>query len=171
MTTCEQLMEQMPRLLHGGAEWSPAEREHVAHCRECAGEWRLVQVGAGLDRRLVLDADRIAAAVRARLAMPIDVLPLRRLPWRNFALGLAAAASVALAVWVPSRRSSEMVAMMPESIGPKLPRLSIVTEEDLDLVDQSLEHRIAGGVPGAVPHLGDLTQRELDQLSQWTESP
>jgi hypothetical protein len=61
--------------------------------------------------------------------------------------------------------------VMPRRIGPQLPGLSLVTEEQLEAAAVASEPGAIGGVPGTVPHLGELTEGELEKLSQLTESP
>jgi hypothetical protein len=125
-----------------------------------------------LHEGLVVDSDRIVARVLSRLREQPVVFPLRRLPWRGFAVGLAAAASIALAIWVPGRNvESVAVVTLPSRIGPSLPALSAVTEDQLERVTLGNESVGVEGVPGAVPHLGELTESDLEQLSHLTESP
>jgi hypothetical protein len=118
----------------------------------------------------MVDSERIAGRLLAQLREGGRVVPLRRLPWRHFVMGLAAAASVALAVWVPGRQHATAVVLMPTELGPTLPTLSSLTDEQFERATASTEGTMVEGVPGAVPHLGDLTERDLEQLSQWTET-
>jgi hypothetical protein len=171
MINCSELSGRMPEMATRGLEWSPIEAAHLAECVECAAEWRLVRIGSTLHANLALDTERVVQRVLARLRTGGDVVAMPRLPWRNFALGLAAAASVALAVWVPNRAHQTVAMTLPSRIGVLLPSLSNVTDEQLNGIRLASEAHTAVGEPGAVPHLGDLTEDDLTQLSGMTENP
>ncbi len=171
MINCDEVSDRMPVVVSGRAAWSSVEAAHLAECADCAAEWRLVRAGYRLHAGLAPDSEIVVQQVLARLRAAATVVPLRRLPWRNFGLGLAAAASIALAVWVPSRRHETVAVNLPSRIGPKLPTLSSVTTEQLDRISLASEHRVLASDPGSVPHLGDLTEGDLEQLSGLTENP
>lgn len=171
MTACTRLSDRMLEI-RAGAEWTGAERAHLAECPDCATEWRLVQAGAALGARLRQpDSERIAAAVLERLARePVAeggragrVGPGRR-PGVWWAGGLVAAAlmlAVALALW-PSR---------PADPGRQL----VVLSELEDLSAGELEG-LLGELPSAdqvtMPSgalgMSDLTAAELERvLAAW----
>ena len=171
MIECSELSGRMPDVVSGRSEWSPLEMIHVTECADCAAEWRLVRVGSTLHSGLAVETEPIVRQVLARLHAAAQVGSVPRLRWRTFAFGLAAAASVALAVWVPSRSHQAVVETLPSRIGPLLPRLSNVTSEQLYGISLASEGDVVVGEPGAVPHLGDLTADDLKQLSRLTETP
>ena len=171
MSECEGLSAMMPDVLAGRAAWSAAQEAHLMACAECAAEWRLVGLGATLYSGLVPDTERLVEVVLRGIRSDARLLPLRRLPWRGFALGLAAAASVALAVWVPNRAHETDVVALPSRIGPLLPKLSSLTDEQLDRISLASEGSYGVGEAGAVPHLSDLSESDLTQLSKLTERP
>ncbi len=171
MSECERLSAVMPDLLAGRAAWSAAQEAHLVACAECAAEWRLVRLGATLYASLVPDTERLLGVVLSGIRPGAQIVPLRRLPWRNFVLGLAAAASVALAVWVPNRAHETLVVALPSRIGPLLPKLSSLTDAQLDRISLASEGGYGVGEAGAVPHLSDLSESDLTQLSQLTERP
>ena len=171
MIECSELSGRMPDVVSGRSEWSPIEANHLVECADCAAEWQLVRVGSALHAGLALNADRMAHEILARLRASGQVVATPRLPWRNFALALAAAASVALAVWVPSRAHQVVVGTLPTRIGPLLPSLSNATDEQLVGISLASEGQLLAGVPGTVPHLGGLTADDLEELSSLTETP
>jgi hypothetical protein len=171
MIECSELSGRMPDVVSGRSQWSPIEATHMAQCADCAAEWRIVRVGSALHAGLAIDTNRLAHGILARLRAGGQVVSMPRLPWRNFALGLAAAASVALAVWVPSRAHPAVVVTLPARIGPLLPSLSNATDEQLVGISLASEGQLLAGVPGTVPHLGGLTADDLEELSSLTETP
>lgn len=171
MIDCEELSGRMPDVVAGRAVWSPTQAAHLAGCPDCAAEWRLVRLGSDLHAGLALDTERLIETVLSRLRTGAPVVPLGRLPWRNFVLGVAAAASVALVVWVPTRSHETFVVSLPSRIGPLLPNLSSATNEQLDRISLANEGSFGAGEAGAVPHLGGLSESDLTQLSNLTERP
>ena len=171
MTDCSELSGRMPEVASGRSEWSPIEATHLAGCADCAAEWRLVRIGSTLHADLAVDTGAMVREVLARLRAEGQVVATPRLPWRHFAFGLAAAAGIALAVWVPGRTHHAVVVTLPSRIGPLLPNLSNVTSEQWDALSLASEDAVIAGEPGAVPHLGDLTAEDLTQLSRLTENP
>ncbi|MGH7584563.1 MAG: hypothetical protein ACREL5_15220 [Gemmatimonadales bacterium] len=164
MSGCDSLRERMPDVVHGGA-WTEDEAAHLAGCPDCAEEWRLVRAGAALHAGLIVDADRVAGAVVARLRAVEPAEP-RRLPWRGALVGLAAlAAGLLLVVSVPRRAPTEF-AVAPDTGGIMiLPELEALTQVELDSVAQSFQ---SAGSPGGalVPRLDQLTDGELAELLQ-----
>lgn len=171
MTGCTRLSDRM-LAMRMGADWTRAERAHLAECPDCAAEWRLVQAGAALGARLRQpDSERIAAAVLERLAREPEAErgtaglagPGRRPgAWRVG--GLVAAAlvlAVALALW-PSRP-------------PDAARQVVVLSELEDLSVGELEG-LLGELPSAdqvtMPSgalgMSDLSAAELERvLAAW----
>jgi hypothetical protein len=100
MTPCTQLSDRMPEVALGRARWTPEDERHLAGCADCRAEWALVAAASRLGARLpAIDAERVAtlATERARGARARANIRTR---WIVTAASLAAAAMVALAVWV-----------------------------------------------------------------------
>lgn len=174
MTACTKLSDRMPEVAAGTATWRTAEAEHLLGCAGCAAEWRVVAAAAGHGRRLAagVDADRIAAAALARLreAPRAQAEPATR--WgriRRIALPLAAAATLALAVWLggPSSESPAapaiQVAVLPELDDLEETELESLFEEFADLEDPTIR-------PLEAPQtLDDLSDTELENLLRMME--
>ncbi len=161
---CERLSDRMAEVAAGGTGWTAEEAGHVAGCVDCAAEWRLHRAAAHLGGRLpALDPARIATRVHRELAESRpDVLPLTRRRPVRWALGLAAAAAVVLAVRLvgPSRGPEPAAAVVP---GVVLSELDDLTGQELASVLEVVE----GDRPGpsiVEPGLGDLTADELERL-------
>jgi hypothetical protein len=147
--TCEQLSDRMPAVARREASWSPEEAAHLATCSDCQTEWQLVSISAGLGADLIADLDRhhVTERVLGRLRAERRARN-RRMGW---ALGgIAAAAMVALTVWVarPGPRSGSGsptpagvdVAQLP------LPELDSLGTPELEAVLQSLDTAIGTSV-------------------------
>lgn len=167
MIDCEAMRDRMPDVAHARARWTDPEASHLDACADCALEWRIVRAGIALEAGTAVVTDRVARSVTDRLrnaGPPPGVVG--RIPWRGVVIGLiAAAACVALMFWVPlpdraGRRptgdSTIAAAMLPELQGLDEPQLRSVL--------QSLGPSPADATPGVLPHLGDLTDSELEQL-------
>lgn len=170
---CEQLSDRMPEVARGETEWGVAEREHLAGCPECASEWRLVRIAArGSVPIPELDLDAITSGVHRAMAAPAQVVPFRpRRRVRGWAVGLAAAAMVllAVAVWGPTGDAPD-VAAVPAREPTLLPELDGLLEGELEVILASYEQDEAAEQPlGAVPRLGDLTDAELELLMEEVE--
>ena len=164
MIDCAAMRDRMPEAARGTVSWTGAEVAHLATCADCALEWRIVRAGAQLHAGTAVAADRVAAAVMARLrATPAERSVIRRLPWRGSVIGLlAAAASVVLILSAPRlQRPRASDTATPLAI---LPELQALDDGQLRSVLQSLGSTAADATPGVVPHLEDLTDSELQLL-------
>lgn len=168
MSDCEVCCERMHQVAHGGAPCTVAESLHVSGCASCRAEWALVRAGADLHRSVVIDPERVLQGVLTRLRNePATPAPMRRLPWRAGAIGLlSAAACLALAFALP--RQSRVPTMTPVVAADTaelavLPELQSLDTTELNALLSSLGPAAADATPG-VPHLGDLTTSELEQL-------
>ncbi|MGE3615455.1 MAG: hypothetical protein AB7L66_06235 [Gemmatimonadales bacterium] len=164
MTQCETLSERMP-VLARGAEWTAAEREHLAACGHCAAEWRLLSAAASLGGGIQIDAERVAGAVRARLAAdprPTRSLWVRRAAWVT---GLAAAAALFVAIRT-AVRTEAVVAASPMVLS----ELDQLSEQELETLLDDWSDETAKP-SAAVSGMGDLTADELERLlSGWEGS-
>jgi hypothetical protein len=165
------ISERMPDVARGRAAWTPNEASHLEGCAECTAEWHLVRQVAGREPTVALDVDGLAARVVARLRGTQTVVsPGSHRGWRRWAIGLAAAASIALAVaiWRPWPSGSAPVAMVPSRERTMLPELDALLEAELEVVLATIEPATA--VPlGSVPRIGDLTDEELELLLEEVE--
>lgn len=160
----QHLSERIPDVARGDAEWTAAEAAHLASCDDCAAEWRVVRAFAG-GPDLTIDAGRVAERVVSRLRDEEKVVSLEaRRPWRRALLGLAAAASVALAVaiWRPWLGPAE-VAVAPTREPTMLPELDALFEAELEVILAAIEPEPVEPI-GSVPRIGDLTDDELELL-------
>lgn len=162
MTECEALSERMPLVAHGESAWTAAEAGHLAQCAECAAEWRLVQVAAGLGRReaAAVDPALVAAGVHGRR------VAARRWERRFRAWGaigaLAAAAAVALVVWPGPRPDSGPVRAAVADAPPTLvPELDSLSADELQSVLGSLDRPLAESRTLGTDGLGDLSDDQL----------
>ena len=167
MTECESISDRMPDVFHHRDSWSDAERDHLVSCTQCALEWRVVAAGVVLRQALVVDSVAISERVQARLRGEHADPSIRRLPWRGARVGiglLAAAASIAILIRVPSaRRGDEQPAMSvtPVAVLPELERL---TETQLEAVLSELDVPDVLVSPMRLPRLGDLSDSQLEQV-------
>jgi hypothetical protein len=172
MIHCEWLSERMPELVRGEDALSPEEQRHLDSCPECSAEWRLVGLGRSLGSDVSVDTARVASAVLNRLhEVPVDVLPLRprALSWRGLVVGLtAAAASVALTVWVPHSPHAADAVGAVVALGA-LPELEQLSETELQSVMEYVEPTVTDVTPAGTPRLGDLSEDQLEQLLRAVE--
>lgn len=168
MSDCEVSSERMHQVAHGGVPWTVAEARHLAGCASCRAEWTLVRAGADLHHSVAIDPERVLQGVLTRLRNePATPAPMRRLPWRPGVIGLmSAAACLALAFALP--RQSHVSTATPVAAADTaelavLPELQALDTTELDALLSSLGPAAADATPG-VPHLGDLTTSELEQL-------
>lgn len=175
---CEALSDRMPAVARGEAAWDQEEAEHLAWCPECRAEWAVVAplARAAATSVPVLDLDRIARGVEARLGSP-TVLPIRqRARWRR-PLGLLAAAAAAI-LGVAALRAvvspDSSVAAVATRERTAIPELDALVEADLEILLATLqeESEPTGSVleGGGIPRLGDLTDAELELLLEAVES-
>lgn len=165
MTDCGELSDRMVEVAHGGASWTPAERDHLAGCEACRRELALVTAAAGLGARLSLDVEGVAARVTARLAAPV---PLGRPSVRRigrWVVGLAAAAVLVVAVRLGTGdRSRADQAAAPLILG----ELEGLSASELEVV---LDEMPGGGqpvMPAGAAGMSDLSAEELEQvLAAW----
>lgn len=162
--TDHHLTERIPDVARGDAEWTAEEAAHLAGCAECAAEWRVVSAFA-TSVPLAIDVDAVAEGVVARLrAAPTVVSIGSRRPWRRLMVGLAAAASVTLALvlWQPWQGSGG-VAVAPTREPTMLPELDALFEAELEVILAAIEPEPVEPL-GSVPRIGDLTDEELELL-------
>lgn len=167
MTICERLSDRMPMVASGAAQWAAEERDHLATCPECAAEWRLIGAASRLGATAPpIDAARVAAAVRARLAAEprgATVIPIAR-PRQSWLWGLAAAAVVVLAVSLARRPSSPGIGGgAPGQVLSELDELSAAELETV-LAELSEPTGVADG------SMGDLSTDELQRVLRDWES-
>lgn len=165
--TCEQLSDRMPAVARREESWTPEEQAHLAACSECQEEWELVSATAGLGADLAanLDAHHVSERVLGRLRKE-RVAGRRRVVWTI--AGLAAAAMVALTVWVgrPGLRPGHLAARPPgvDVAQLPLPELDSLGTPELEAVLQSLDAPI--GTTVQTSDTTDLDSLDIPELQQ-----
>jgi hypothetical protein len=191
---CETLSDRMPAVAAGDESWTERERDHLERCAGCRAEWALVRAAMALGEAPAagLDPVRIGDGVVARLAAAragegaaerrAAVIGRRRIA----GAGLAAAASIALALGLAHPRraegprptpvasigdSSPAAGVDPESAGAlviPVPELESLDSRELQSVLETMDRPLGSGGsvdPGA---LNDLNDRELERvLGSW----
>ncbi len=165
------LTDRIPEVVHATEAWTSEEQAHLDSCAECRAEWRLVSmVATAAPPAPTVDVEALSATVLDRLREDRGVIALdRRRSWRGWALGLAAAASLVLAlgVWRPWRATETVIAATQ---GPALfPELEQLSESELETVLASIEPENTVEPIGSVPRVGDLSDTELEVLLEQVE--
>ncbi len=165
------LTDRIPDVVHGAAEWTVAEQAHFADCPACRREWRLVSmVATAAPPAPAVDVAEVATRVLTRLRGDVPVIALdSRHRWRRAAIGLAAAASLALTLglWHPWEGRPEL-AVAPTRQPTMLPELDRLFESELEVVLASIEPEPIDPL-GSVPRIGDLSDTELEVLLEQVE--
>jgi hypothetical protein len=170
MSECICLSDRMPAVAHRQAGWTPDEAQHLTECRSCRKEWELVQAAIRLGNASpqLRDSNATPRAVLQRLAQQEP--RIRRGVWAGS--GLAAAAVVAVAVWLGGREGS--------SVGPKeaaavvaglqmpLSELESLQPAELDSVLQTMDDSVSDEDAADEAGLADLDGDELQEvLDTW----
>lgn len=172
MNDCVWLSDRIPAVALGRAEWTPQELRHLNECRACQQEWEVVRAAGrlGQDVRLARDSNDLATSVIQRLRSE-KASHWRRRSW-GFA-GLAAAATIAAAVWTGSieRRvdnSPLQGSVAAGRLAIPLPELEALQPAELDSVLQTMDDPNVLGSALEEPGLGDLDSDELKTvLDTW----
>jgi predicted anti-sigma-YlaC factor YlaD len=123
VSMCEACSDRMPAVASGRSEWSAAEREHLAGCRHCAAEWKLVSATAALGRSVAVDPGVIAPRLLERVRAAEHQERRRRWLRRSAqVVGLAAAALVLIMV---PRRGNGPVRQVPVTAASKAADLQL----------------------------------------------
>ena len=165
----EHLTDRMPDVRHARDAWTAGDHQHLAACVECAAEWRVVSIVRNADALTAADADVIAESVLDRLRTSNDVIPLRRhSTWRRALVGLAAAASIAVAFLAWPEASTEEQAFVPSREATMLPELDELLDAELEVVLATVQDEAVDPF-GTVPTFSELTDDELEQLLEEVE--
>lgn len=159
MTSCEEMLERMPAVALGEAQWSEEEATHLAGCASCQAEWSLIQKAIAVGGQLPLDLEKTGAAVLGRLRDERRESRLRR---AGLLTGLAAAAAVALVVWGRAPHRAEPTA--PEAFRIPVAELDSLDNGELQSVLQDLDAPLGAGTLNITPGLGDLDDVQLERL-------
>lgn len=170
MTGCERMSDRMPDVACGAARWSDDETAHLDSCGECAAEWRLVRVAAGMPTGLALDADWIAGTVATRLRDPSGsaVLAFVRRPAVRVVAALAAAALLVAVLGpglVPSRTAGDVAA---PTVLTELGGLD--STELTEILDDWAPAPAPPPVAAFVSGLSDLSADELEAILHGMET-
>jgi anti-sigma factor RsiW len=166
MTDCESIQDRVPLVANGEAEWSEAEAAHLASCRECAAEWRLIQTARRLGDTAAtrIDPAQVGRAVLARLAAE-----RRRSRWKRsgWLAVLAAAAAVTLVVRLSSHGPGAGSESMPPSATAfhvPIAELERLDAGQLESVLEGLDEPLGSQAAPDAPHLGDLDDHQLERV-------
>jgi hypothetical protein len=144
MTECHRLSEKMPAVALGTAEWSPDEARHLDTCGSCQNELDLVYRSSRMAREvgLQLDAASTSQALLHNLKRARSDRSRRRRRW-SFG-GLAAAATVAAAVWAgrPTPRVIRTAPAVVAGLQMALPELDSLQPAELDSVLQTMDEPV-----------------------------
>jgi hypothetical protein len=159
MSGCQRLSDRMPAVALGRTEWTPNEVQHLRGCPSCQEEWQVVQQSSRLGREIGLGLANAASseALLRRLARD-RVKRGRKRTWSI--AGLAAAATVALAVWTgsPGTRQAHQTSTVVAGLPMALPELDGLQPAELDSVLQTMDE----------PAPADSTLDELENfLDSW----
>jgi hypothetical protein len=160
--THELLQDRMPEVARGSTTWDAADLAHLASCRECAAEWELVRVAAGVGVRVEreFDSATTAGVVIARLRQE---RPIHRRPWVRTLVGLTAAAAIALVLYRPT--APVLVPVVPIPADARLlPELDSLNVDELTLIADGLETPLAETPLGAPSALDDLDSTQLTRV-------
>ncbi|MEO8449659.1 MAG: hypothetical protein ABI647_07720 [Gemmatimonadota bacterium] len=160
MTPCGRLSDRMVAVVHGGDPWTAEEQAHLVGCGDCAKEWKVVVIAAGLGKSISLDGSALAARVTERLKTEPPRARSRILRIAaQWGVGLAAAAALILVVRPgpprPDREQPRAVEVLHE--------LDDLNADELEEVLRSVEIEGTAGAT-ADPAIGDLTPSELERL-------
>ena len=172
MSECAWLSDRMPVVALGRAQWSPDEVRHLNECGACQREWEVVSAATRLGENVWMprEAAAIATSLIQRLKRDRDA-DRRRRAW-GFA-GLAAAATIAAAVWTGSMDpradgyplQGAVVAGRPAI---PLPELDALQPTELDSVLKTMDDPNDRGSALDDPGLTDLNTDELQTvLDSW----
>ena len=160
MTTCERLSDRMPLVALERERWTPEEEGHFAACPDCRAEWALLRATGRLGEgapRVAAEPDLTASLLRRLAESPAERPARRAAPW---ALGLAAAAGIALAIWTGLPGGKTAPAPPPDSVAAAADQLGAA---ELDSLLQD-DDPVAGWTMLDMPGLGDLDEDELEQV-------
>lgn len=172
MTNCRQLSDRMPEVTRGSVRWTAAEERHLTRCDDCQHEWDLVRRVArlGMDVDLGVNPAAVTDRVLGRLRAADVAVPRRRV-WAAGAL--AAAASVALVLWVKVPAGTpRAVAVTQESLAvtppaaaqPRLPvpELDGLNADQLRMVMESMDQPFRADEVLESSGWSDLESRDLE---------
>jgi hypothetical protein len=170
MTSCTELSDRMPAVAAGQSAWTAAEGSHLGACADCGAEWEIVRATArlGADVGLALDPAGVATGVLERLRR-VPAEPRRRRWVHRVAVPIAAAATLALAVWFGELRAPESGAA--ENLVAVLHELDDLTADELEYLFAEVDAARGDLSPpvDAPGTLGDLSDAELEALLRMME--
>ena len=160
MTSCEEMLDRMPAVALGAAQWTEEEAQHLAGCASCQAEFSLVQGAKTLgSQAAALDVERLGVAVLARLRPERRTSRWRRAGWVT---GLAAAAAVVLVVW--GRGPHKTGGPVHEAFRIPVAELDSLDNRELESVLEDLDAPLGDGSLNGSSGLGDLDDGQLERV-------
>jgi hypothetical protein len=159
MSGCQRLSDRMPAVALGRTDWTPNEAQHLRGCPSCQEEWQVLQQSSRLGREIGLGLAGAASSEVLLQRLARDRIRRRRRRTWSIA-GLAAAATVALAVWTgsPGTRQAHQASAVVAGLPMALPELDGLQPAELDSVLQTMDE----------PAPADSTLDELENfLDSW----
>jgi len=176
VSICEAVSDRMPSVAAGRSEWSAGELAHLAACRECAAEWKLVSAASMLGRGIVVDQAGLTTAVLERVRAARQGDRQRRWVARSAQVAGLAIAAVALLTIVPRRRHAVPVQPSPEvamqaPAGLPLAELDGAAPSELEVVLTEFDAPMPAGSSLDGPDVEGLDVSQVERaLRSWEES-
>lgn len=167
MTICDALSERMPEVARGEAHWDAAALAHLAACRECAAEWRVVSAAVALGRAApLIDPEEVGRVVLRRLAAS-GGRRRRARRWLGALVGLAAAAAIVLVLRSPAAPVEGRPDVPPTPVF--LPELDSLSALQLESVLGSIDRPLGTVRTLDAPGLSGLSDDQLADVLQSME--
>jgi hypothetical protein len=174
MNDCGWLSDRIPPVALGRAQWTTQELQHLQECPACRKEWQLVLAASRLGEVTQgrIDTEAAAASLLERLR---DDRTIHRARTRTWTLGgLAAAAAIAMAVWIgnagdAANTGGQNGALAAAPLEIPLPELESLQPAELDSVLRTMDEPSNFREASAEDlELSDLTSDELQRvLDTW----
>lgn len=150
---------------HGKGHWSADERVHLDGCAECRLEWNVVRAAWMLGRAPAegVAPSRAAAAVVRRISTAEAAPSGSRFRPVGWALGLAAAAVLTLAVLIPRGTAPRGLAAPGEEI-VMLHELDGLTVAELEAVLETIPPAANAATHVEAAPIGELSAQDLERM-------
>ena len=167
MMPCTSLSDRMPEVALGRSRWTAEEERHLAACADCGAEWALVSAASRLAPRIPMarSAEEIAQRALGRIRVDQAAARMRKRGWS--AVGVAAAATVALVIWSqrtgPTPTAPRGPDTNPAPLATRPPSPAPSRSAGTESADAPLEL--------ALPELDSLPEEALDSILRAVDDP